>query len=770
MSGEPQTASEPAMDDSGLITRLRTLITERTRFDGAAVTSGTIANVTQGFALDVGYLFRIETHSEGFNGHAIPSDGECCANPVSKAATEGGANMHRRMMELRQKIEAEPDRWDIEREGVLTSGTTYYELHNCTHCSGGGFIRCDACSGGGEQKCYNCHGGGHASCYRCSGGGEETCPRCSGRGTMEDWDGRGGSMQRQCSTCYGRCRVRCSGCYGSGKTNCSSCGGRGTQRCNSCGGTGERQCGSCAGSGKLGTSARSDVLHVSTASIIWSDPQDSEAEGIGNRFGAAGLWSQSSSFLLDRNPISTVGSSIEVRYEGTVPITHLDVVCNQKHYPLTAFGVKQLWYNLGSLVTDLLTPDVEALRDQVLEVDGTGWFSKRAHDLSPLVQQIIKSEANVKLIDAAITGESDNQLDAIAGEDYRRKLQQVLGPALRRIYRLAGSESLWTIPLVALLFAAAGWWFDMAWIGVVAAVVTFPASVMHFEWKTKAVLRRALDGKERAVQAVALVKKMNGHRTIYALHAAPALAVAALVVAGGLNPRPMVVPPAPSNVVASEPIHVVTALNAAPVPGAANRNPSLARALALVHESQFGQARKLLLPLAEHGDASAYLPLAKALMRDEAGTFKSTKQIHMGDAEKWALQAVKAYPKNAEAVYVAGLAASSGLGKKSDMTIANSLFLRAAKLGNADAMNELGLSCLNGTGVPQSEAQARQWYTLAASRGNPAAMFNVGLMDWQGRGISAPDRAKALVLWRKAAAAGSTRAKQMLAKLHQPSA
>ncbi|MHB1992723.1 MAG: tetratricopeptide repeat protein [Metallibacterium scheffleri] len=514
------------------------------------------------------------------------------------------------------------------------------------------------------------------------------------------------------------------------------------------------------------------VLYANAASISWADPQEVEAEAaaIGSRFGAAGVRQQSTEFIIDRESIHDTGESLVARYKGSLPITHVDAVCNEKHYRLTAYGVDKLWYDLGSLVTDLLAADVHALQSQVLQLDRAGWFSKRVHELSPQLHKIIESEFNVAVIEAALTGKSNDELDAAAGDDYRQKLQQVLVPALHRIYRLAGRDSLWPIPLIALLVAVVGWWLGMAWIGFLAAAAAIPMSLSHFGWRANALLKGPLQSKERTAQAVALIKKTNGHRAIYALHVALALAVAAIAMQCVLHPRSVTTRVRAQSVTLSNPSSRIAAktINTTDMPDASNTNAALERALTLLNEDKYGEARSSLLPIAERGDARAYLPLAQALMRDRAGTFMDTKQIHMREAEFWSRKAAIAYPQDAKTAYIAGLAAESGLGKNPDMAVAIPLFRRSAKLGDVDAMNALGLSYLSGAGVGQSDAEARFWYTKAADHGNAAAIFNIGLMDWEGLGISAPDRAHALMLWRKAAAAGSERAKQMLARIHEP--
>ncbi len=124
--------------------------------------------------------------------------------------------------------------------------------------------------------------------------------------------------------------------------------------------------------------------------------------------------------------------------------------------------------------------------------------------------------------------------------------------------------------------------------------------------------------------------------------------------------------------------------------GSANAGPVEDAATALEtldYKTAFG----LLLPLAEHGNASVQFNL--------------------------------------------GLMYFNGQGTQQDYAMAMKWFRLSAGQGGADAMFSLGLMYYNGFGVPQDYAAAKEWFGVAAEQGNAEAQTNLGWMYDMGYGI-----------------------------------
>jgi len=108
-------------------------------------------------------------------------------------------------------------------------------------------------------------------------------------------------------------------------------------------------------------------------------------------------------------------------------------------------------------------------------------------------------------------------------------------------------------------------------------------------------------------------------------------------------------------------------------------------------KGNFKKAYKLLLPLAEQGNAKA--------------------QNHMG------------------------LLYQNGQGIPLDYKVAAKWFRLAAEQGNAAAQGNLGWAYSVGKGVPQIYKEAFKWFRLAAEGGNNYGQFNLGLFYFKGKGV-----------------------------------
>lgn len=498
------------------------------------------------------------------------------------------------------------------------------------------------------------------------------------------------------------------------------------------------------------------------SSFKWEEPPDDHAKAISERFEESAIRKSSLKFELDRTATLVDSHSIHLRYRGIYPITTWSAVYNKKNYRPVSCGIGNDWLDLDRLVADILLPDVEKLREYLLDCASRSHKSSNNIEMHSILRDIMQRRLNRELIVQAVSGESNNIIEAMVDDSYRQRFAQAVAPSLQKIYKQGSLETLWPVPAVVSTLVLATWLFDRAILGLLIALTAIPASISLIGLGRKQVLRKVFGKNLPVANAIAYVEKIYKMTAFNAGCILPTLLVLAVACVGVLYPRSgHLSKPSAATGIPNRPASSASVIEL----GTSSDASGLKEATDLIKLKEFAKARHALVVLAKKGYAPAYLPLAKLLMRDESGAFEKTHQIDMRASLNWSLKAVDAFPKNAEANYIAGLAAESGLGKSPDMAVANHLFRRGAELGDTDAMNSLGLSYITGTGVRRSDKKARYWFSRSAERGNAEALFNLGLMDWEGRARTAPDRATAISLWRRAAALGSERAKEMLSKL-----
>jgi TPR repeat protein len=100
---------------------------------------------------------------------------------------------------------------------------------------------------------------------------------------------------------------------------------------------------------------------------------------------------------------------------------------------------------------------------------------------------------------------------------------------------------------------------------------------------------------------------------------------------------------------------------------------------------------------------------------------------------------------DARAQYEVGMMYMSGWAVKQDYAQAAAWYLKSAQQGNADAQLILGRLCEQGHGVPKDYAQALAWYHKSADQENPTADMLIGLAYRDGRGV--PQDGAAAVTW-----------------------
>ena len=153
------------------------------------------------------------------------------------------------------------------------------------------------------------------------------------------------------------------------------------------------------------------------------------------------------------------------------------------------------------------------------------------------------------------------------------------------------------------------------------------------------------------------------------------------------------------------------------------------------------------LALAKAGDEEAQIAVAGAY---EKG--KDVKQSKV-EASKWYGKA--ADQGNSDAQFkLATLFHEGGPGLKKSPERAAKLYEAAAKQGHVEAQNWLGYCYQHGLGVAQDDTKAVEWYRKAADAKLAMAQNNLGLMYLSGKGGLEEDYAKAFELFQSSANQG----------------
>ena len=107
-----------------------------------------------------------------------------------------------------------------------------------------------------------------------------------------------------------------------------------------------------------------------------------------------------------------------------------------------------------------------------------------------------------------------------------------------------------------------------------------------------------------------------------------------------------------------------------------------------------------------------------------------------------------------------------GRGVDADAPAAFRWFVQAAQSGLAPAMNMVGRCLDQGWGVEERPELAGQWFAAAAQKGDAWGLYNHATALSLGRGM-AQDRARALELFRRAAAMGHAKSQNMIGSFHE---
>ena len=184
----------------------------------------------------------------------------------------------------------------------------------------------------------------------------------------------------------------------------------------------------------------------------------------------------------------------------------------------------------------------------------------------------------------------------------------------------------------------------------------------------------------------------------------------------------------------AEKVTTVPALNAGEAPGAAlppgtpgsDIPQQLERSRILLQKGREAEARAILEPLAQSGNAEAQSLLGDLYYRGLGGPVSMEKAAH------WYGKAAE--QNDSGACYNLACLYYDGQGVAKDYARALRFFLRAADRGDSAACFAVGEMYENGKGVNRSVSAAYSWYLKAAEAGDTGAQYKVGVMLYEGNG------------------------------------
>lgn len=143
------------------------------------------------------------------------------------------------------------------------------------------------------------------------------------------------------------------------------------------------------------------------------------------------------------------------------------------------------------------------------------------------------------------------------------------------------------------------------------------------------------------------------------------------------------------------------------------------QAMSLVRQRKFKEARELLLPAAEKGDAEPQALLGQIY---NAGW---GVPVDYDQAFKWWSRAAEG--GSTDALWGLGLLYDDGKGVTKDSAKAVKLWRRGAEQGNIKATVNLAFAYEAGRGVEQNLKESARLFGVAAEAGEPGAQLNYGL-------------------------------------------
>lgn len=179
-------------------------------------------------------------------------------------------------------------------------------------------------------------------------------------------------------------------------------------------------------------------------------------------------------------------------------------------------------------------------------------------------------------------------------------------------------------------------------------------------------------------------------------------------------------------------LFIVSAYASPPSTDAAQPSPAaetniVERAMALIRQHKFGEAKELLLEHAEKGEAESQALLGQIY---NAGW---GVPVDYEQAFKWWSRAADG--GSIDARWGLGLLYDEGHGVARDSKKAAFFWKQASARGNIKATVNLAFSYEEGRGVERDLKECARLFKVAAEAGEPAAQFNYGLKVLHGEGV-----------------------------------
>ncbi|MFL9923690.1 hypothetical protein PQR62_05430 [Herbaspirillum lusitanum] len=771
----------PAGPGAEAFEMVRTLVRDKTRFEPEDLLQTSGEDVQSALVLSASYALDAELKTADINGahfHARSQDvrSDPATGVVPGAFADANDRVRIAQATLARQLAQADTAYNTIGNGIyLPAARRHWLLNTCAPCHGRGRVKCYTCHGSCNETCYECSGVGDVRCtaYGCYGG-KTDCSYCNGRGHTTRSESYGETVnvatsvyrdgqyhteyhteyqtkyrqvQDPCYSCsFGK--VNCSTCRGTSRVSCSRCIGSGQITCRTCSGKGKLICSPCAGSGEAGVAAWIDVnVTVAHALALPADVPD-DVRRIADAAGPHGLAAISDSLALTQVNASPVhASSVQADYALLLRMVRLSVACNQTDYKLVAFGRPLDWLTLDDIVEDLLRQDLRALEQVLTQVADDGLLSSDVRALLEPLQAVAASEMNADVIESVLDGDAEQAHAVVVSADYAQAVRTAVLGALRHVYTRQAKRSWWQGAIAALVTDVSAWLYWTSAIGVLAGVAVTGISLVLFRRRMRQLLTQALGGANQADRAIQLATRQQRTRRADALILLPAWALlaglyAVLPTYGVLSGHV-----APSAAAAT----TITAKQRADVDAALRR-------YAINDKTA---ARQALEKLAAAGNAAAYGPYGWILLQGEGLTPREQQadgnatnaQARLLRAKPWIDKGLTQGDLWAKAAQAVSLLNTGNT--QADREKALAQLESCAALGHGASMHYLAEAYLQGTTqVTRNIALARKWYGQAAELNQPADLYQLGVLEWQGAGGSRPDHAKAMSLWRRAAALG----------------
>lgn len=775
----PEDGSPAPLEAQTLMACVQRMVRDKTRFEPSDLLCQDEREVAQSFDVLVTHKLTASIQRRQITGNFQRG-----AHDVETALIDSGAasdipeRLQLATARLTAQLDASVDHMAETSEGTyLGAARNHWNLGQCSTCHGKGRTDCSTCWGKKEETCWKCHGAFFMQCdaYSCLGG-RTTCTTCSGSGRVSTQVAHqasrtqyvNGSTQTEfyteyrteyvVCTSYGCLagRVQCGRCVGTGQVSCTTCFGRGRITCRGCAGRGHNSCIPCGASGELGEAGWIDIHHSYTSTLKW--PSDGDAHGpiIGKKIGVHGVVAASSGISLTHTHCVPQGNAVDIsaRYGGELAITHLDVGCADEVFHIVAYGRDHTWHDLDGIFERLLGNDLEALNRAVLEAADGKFLASDIDGLLAALKHVAASELNAQLVETALSGGTATQHDSVVSDDYARKVNSLVLGSLRHVYTRSAKQTWWKWCVGSVMLMLLAWAFGPSWLALLVGPTVLPLAWFIFLRTLRARLSDALGSKRQAERAMAIAVRAKRHLPAAALVLGP-ITAACVVVSSSL---PSNGPWGASAKVPSLP----SVPGTPPKTGQPAKRESVAGALNLRASGNPTAARAMLKRLAESGDRTAAGPFAWMSFRGEGD---SPGPSSLEADRRWVDLALTANPADPWALATRGMMMAEGQGLPKDLDGGMRLLRQSAEAGNAPAMHALGMYYVMMKNQPK---EARIWFARGAEAGQAGDVYNLGLMDWRGDGAPRADRARAMELWKKAAAMGEERAVRAVQLGHPP--